>query len=257
MALLETHFDSQILGLSLGANIILPEHPEAWKEPPSVLYLLHGLSDNHTIWCRRTSIERYANRYNLAIIMPDAYKSFYCDMAHGSDYWTFFSEELPMLTKRWFNVSNDPARTFIAGISMGGYGALQLALNNPGQYAAAASLSGALDLASHIDNDWDDNHLRTFQAAFGSLEELQTSPNDLITSLQKLDKIPATDFYIGVGTEDWLYQDSVTFRNLAQEKGLHLTYEESAGEHRWDFWDEYIQRVLEWLPIERLGQNTK
>ncbi|VGO15212.1 Diacylglycerol acyltransferase/mycolyltransferase Ag85C [Pontiella desulfatans] len=254
MALLETNFDSQVLGLSLGANLILPEHPEAWKEPPAVLYLLHGLSDDNTIWCRRTSIERYANRYNLAIVMPDAYKSFYCDMHHGSNYWEFFSEELPMLVKRWFKVSDDPKKTFVAGISMGGYGAFKLALNCPGQYAAAASLSGALDLASHINDEWDDCRRRTFQAVFGAMQNIPGSGNDLIHQLKNLDGIPDTKFYACCGTEDFLYQDSLTFRDLAAEKGLRLTYEESAADHKWDYWDASIQRVLEWLPIENLSQ---
>ncbi|MEA2069512.1 MAG: alpha/beta hydrolase family protein [Verrucomicrobiota bacterium] len=252
MALLETHFDSQVLGLSLGANIILPEHPEAWREPPAVLYLLHGLSDNHTIWCRRTAVERYAQDYNLAIVMPDAYKSFYCDMQHGSNYWNFFSEELPMLVERWFNVSNDWKKTFVAGLSMGGYGAIKLALGRPGHYAAAASLSGALDLASHIDDDWDDSRTRTFEAVFGELAQVPTSGNDLIAQLQTLETVPETKFYIACGTEDYLYRDSVAFRDLATEKGLDLTYEESAGDHEWGFWDTHIQRVLEWLPIKKL-----
>ena len=131
MALLETRFDSEVLALSLGMNIILPEHPTAWDEPPAVLYLLHGLTDDHTIWSRRTSIERYASDYPLVIVMPDVYKSFYCDMAHGSDYWKFVSEELPMFINRWFNVSSDPAKTFVAGLSMGGYGAMNWRSGGP------------------------------------------------------------------------------------------------------------------------------
>ncbi|WP_372805696.1 alpha/beta hydrolase [Pontiella sp.] len=254
MALLEMNFDSQVLGLSLGANIIVPEHPAAWQEPPAVLYLLHGLSDDNTIWCRRTAIERYANRYNLAIVMPDAYKSFYSDMKHGSDYWTFFADELPMLVRRWFKFSEDPKRTFIAGISMGGYGAIKLALGRPGQYAAAASLSGALDLAAHVHDEWDECRLRTFRAAFGSMELISGSANDLIGQLRKLDTVPDTAFYVCCGTEDFLYRDSVTFRDLATEKGLHLTYEEAVAAHKWDYWDRSIQRVLEWLPLEDLAQ---
>jgi len=252
MALLETRFDSQILDLSLGANIILPEHPHAWKEPPAVLYLLHGLSDDHTIWSRRTSIERYAFDYNLAIVMPDAYKSFYCDMAHGSDYWAFLSDELPRMIRRWFKVSEDPARTFVAGLSMGGYGACKLALGNPGQYAAAASIFGALDLAAHIDDEWDHSRMRTFQAVFGDLTRIENSDNDLIAQLGKLQSIPATDFYLCVGTDDYLYQDSITFRDAARRAGLRVTYEESTGSHEWEFVDRYIQKVLEWLPIEKL-----
>ena len=75
-------------------------------------------------------------------------------MAHGSDYWGFINEELPALVGRWFNVAGDPARTFVAGISMGGYGAMKLALSRPGRFSAVASISGSLDLAAHIHDEW-------------------------------------------------------------------------------------------------------
>jgi S-formylglutathione hydrolase FrmB len=252
MALLETRFDSRILDLSLGVNVILPEHPQAWTTPPAVLYLLHGLSDDHTTWCRRTSIERYAADYNLAVVMPDAYKSFYCDMAHGSDYWTFLCEELPLLIHRWLNVSDDPQTTFVAGMSMGGYGAMKLALGNPGKYAAAASIFGALDIAAHIHDEWHASRRRSFEAVFGDLAAIPGSVHDLIAHLKALDCIPETEFLVCVGRDDYLYQDSVTFRDIALAKGLRLTYEESASGHAWGFADLHIQHVLEWLPIKKL-----
>jgi S-formylglutathione hydrolase FrmB len=252
MALLETRFYARSIDLSLGMNIILPEHSEAWNEPPAVLYLLHGLSGNHTSWCRSSCIERYARDYNLAVIMPDAHKSFYCDMAHGSNYWKLFTEELPMLVNRWFNLSNDWKKTFIAGASMGGYGAVKLALGCPGRFSRAASLSGALDIASHINDEWNESRLRTFGAVFDSIEKVPDSGNDLIHQLQSLENIPETEFYICCGTDDYLYQDSVSFRKTATEKRLHLTYDESAGAHNWTYWDPHIQNVLDWLPIEKL-----
>jgi S-formylglutathione hydrolase FrmB len=252
MALLETRFYARSIDISLGMNIILPEHREAWTEPPAVLYLLHGLSGDHTSWCRSSSIERYAREYNLAIIMPDAHKSFYCDMAHGSNYWNFFADELPMLVNRWFNLSNDWKKTFIAGASMGGYGAIKLALGCPERFSHSASLAGALDIASHIHDEWDESRLRTFGAVFNSLEEVPSSGNDLIHQLQSLEAIPETEFFVSCGTEDYLYQDSVSFRKAATEKGLRLTYEESPGAHNWTYWDQHIQTVLDWLPIEKL-----
>ena len=236
-------------------NVILPEHPDAWNEPPAVLYLLHGLSDDHTAWSRRTSIERYAQDLPLVIVMPEVHKSFYCNMACGSNYWDFVAEELPMLVKRWFNVSSDWKKTFVAGLSMGGYGAIKLALGRPGQFAAAASLSGALDLAAHIGDDWINTQPRTFEAVFGDLQKLPTSGNDLIAQLQTLEKIPETKFHLCVGTEDYLYQDSIAFRNAATRAGLCLTYEESPGDHDWAFWDTHIQRVLDGLPLEKLERE--
>lgn len=255
MALLEIRFYSRALELSMGANIILPERSEAWKEPPSVLYLLHGLSGDHTSWIRRSSIERYVTDYNLVVVMPDAHKSFYTDMAHGSDYWTFFSEELPARIQQWFRISTDWKNTFVAGSSMGGFGAMRLALGRPDLFSHAASLSGALDIASHINDEWDESKLRTFGAVFDSLESVPNSGNDLIHTIHTLQTVPDTEFYVSCGFDDWLYQDSINFRDSASEKGLYLTYEESAGAHEWDYWDTAIQKVLEWLPITRLDKS--
>src|SRR4051795_10646195 len=115
-------------------------------EPP-VLYLLHGLSDDHTAWLRNTSIDRYAAARGLAVVMPQVQRSFYADEVHGGRYWTFLSEELPEVVGSFFRVSTRREDTYVAGLSMGGYGALKWALREPHRFAAAASLSGALDLA--------------------------------------------------------------------------------------------------------------
>ena len=252
MALLETRFHARSIDLSVGMGIILPEHPDAWREPPAVLYLLHGLSGNHASWCRNTSIERYAFDYNLAIVMPDANKSFYCDMAHGFDYWRFFTEELPERIRQWLKVSEDRGRTFVAGTSMGGYGAFKWALECPDRFSHAASLSGALDIAAHIHDEWDEPSMRAFNAVFGKLEDVPESPHDLIAELDRMDTVPDTAFHISCGTEDYLYRDSIAFRAAAEKKGLDITFEESTGGHEWEFWDREIQRVLDWLPIEKL-----
>ncbi|MDF7823995.1 alpha/beta hydrolase family protein [Pontiellaceae bacterium B12227] len=252
MALLETHYYARSIDLSIGMNIILPEHSEAWNEPPAVLYLLHGLSGDHTSWIRSSSIERYARDYNLAVVMPNAHKSFYCDMEHGSNYWKLFSEEIPMLVNRWFNLSNEGGKTFVAGTSMGGYGAIKLALGCPDRFSHAASLSGALDIASHIHDEWNEARNTAFEATFGSLEKVPNSGNDLIHQIQTLEKIPENRFYVCCGTEDYLYEDSVSFRNTATKRGLDLTYNESSGTHDWTYWDAQIQNILSWLPIEKL-----
>ncbi len=252
MALLETRFYSRAIDLSVGVNIILPEHVEAWSEPPAVLYLLHGLSGDHTSWCRSSCVERYARDYNLAVIMPDANKSFYRDMTHGSDYWSLLSEELPSLVERWFKVSTKKENTFIAGASMGGYGAIKLALDLPDRFSHAASLSGALDIASHIHDEWDESRSRTFEAVFGSLANVPKSEHDLIHQINNLTSVPETKFDVRCGTEDYLYQDSVNFRAAAAKKGLRLTYAESTGEHDWNYWDVQIQNVLDRLPIKKL-----
>jgi S-formylglutathione hydrolase FrmB len=149
-------FYSEVLGLSTSMTVLLPQQTSsqigmsgsAPQGDPSVLYLLHGLSDDDTIWLRRTSIERYVAPLGLAVVMPQVGRSFYADEEHGNRYWTFLSEELPRLCHEFFRLSARREDTFVAGLSMGGYGALKWALRDPGRFAAAASLSGALDVAA-------------------------------------------------------------------------------------------------------------
>src|SRR5678815_1741952 len=125
MALLDVHCFSESLAQSVSFYVLLPDG--SVRRPYPTLYLLHGLSDDHTIWLRRTSIERYSAARNLAVVMPAGARSFYQDMASGPRYWTFLSEELPALCRQWFPLSDDREDNFAAGLSMGGYGALRLA----------------------------------------------------------------------------------------------------------------------------------
>jgi len=252
MALMECRFFSKTLGLSTAMNVILPSEANPGSRPPALLYLLHGWSDDHTIWERRTSIERYVADYPLAIVMPAVNKSFYCDMAYGPAYWKFISEEVPTLVKTWFNVSSDRGNTFVAGISMGGYGAFKLALTFPDRFAAAASLSGALDIARHIHDEIEQPRLNEYLAIFGHTDNIPGSENDLLALLDRLKETPRTKFYACCGTEDFLYPDYRAFREKANETGLDLLCEEGPGDHNWEFWDHWIQRVIEWLPVEKI-----
>ncbi|WP_159885188.1 alpha/beta hydrolase [Paenibacillus puerhi] len=256
MALMECHFFSEALGMSTSMNVILPQQTRsqigmagksgADKHP--VLFLLHGLSDDHTIWLRRTSIERYASSLGLAVVMPNANRSFYQDMAHGLAYWTFISEELPELARSFFPLAAEREKTFVAGLSMGGYGAMRLGLTYPERFSAAASLSGALD-AARLAREW----LNPAEAAamFGPAEGIEGSSRDLFHLLGGLESAagPKPKLYQCCGTEDFLYADNQRFKEAAQKLGLDYRYEESQGDHNWAYWDAAIQRVLSWLPL--------
>ena len=256
MALIECHFFSSTLGMSSSINVILPERPlEELGKPKKhpVLWLLHGRSDDHTIWMRRTSIERYASAAGLAVVMPAVGLSWYQDMAIGQAYRTYLSEELPLVARSFFPLSEKRQDNFIAGLSMGGYGAFLHALAQPGKYAAAASLSGALDIATNVASAnpmWQ----ASFQSAYGDLSKVKGGNADLMALAKRLARSagPKPALYACCGSDDFLLENNHSFVAHAKKIGLPLTYEEHVGHsHEWGYWDQQIQRVIEWLPRKR------
>ena len=251
MAVIKCEFRSDVLQIDTAMNVILPQ--EARADTPDgklpALYLLHGMSDDESAWLRRTSIERYAVPLGIAVIMPDGGRSFYTDMARGPKYWTFLTEELPCIARSFFPLSDRREYNYIAGLSMGGYGAFKAALGRPDMFAAAASLSGALDMAALGEHA--DDYAEEFTNIFGYLDRIKGSENDLFYLADKVSrgKAAAPALYQCCGTEDFLYGANVKFKNYCDKIALAVTYEESPGDHNWAFWDEYIQRVLAWLPI--------
>ena len=239
-------------------NVIMPERAATRigtdgnvraGEGVPVLYLLHGLSDDHSTWMRRTSVDRYVSSLGLAVVMPCVHRSYYTNMAHGYRYWDFVSEELPAIVQSMFKVSTRRRDTFVAGLSMGGYGAFKLGLRKPEQYAAACSLSGAVDMAGRAasfegDEIPDDMHL-----VFGTVANIQSEENDLLACTSRLAKSPGEKpfFYQWCGTEDFLYADNISFRDHAVKEGLEVLYEEGPGDHQWCYWDEKLQRFLQLL----------
>jgi putative tributyrin esterase len=258
MILTELNFHSEILGMRATINVIVPQRTlkdaQGDKKPKyRTLYLLHGYSDDHTAWQRWTSIERYAEKYNLAVVMPAAHISFYTDMAHGGKYWQFISEEVPAVARDLFPLSADRADNFLAGLSMGGYGAFKLALTHPDRFAAAASLSGAVDIREVVKPSDDPNSeawLEQMRSVFGDLSKVPGSQHDLFTLAEKVAQGQVKPkLHQCCGTEDFLYADNLRFRDHVRQLPLDLTYEEGPGEHNWAYWDVMIQKVLAWLPL--------
>lgn len=261
MALIQCHFFSEVLGLSTSMTVILPQQTSAQIGMTNTagnglhptLYLLHGLSDDDSIWLRRTSIERYVASMGLAVVMPQVHRSFYTDMEHGGKYWTFISEELPALARSFFPLSHAREDNFVAGLSMGGYGAFKLGLRCPDRFAAAASLSGALDMVSRIGPAEDrlyDNRL-----IYGD-RDISGTDDDLLHLVRKVDAGdgPKPMLYQCCGTEDFLYEDNQSFRQVCEQTSLDYTYQEGPGGHDWGYWDTHIQNVLKWLPLNKQNQ---
>lgn len=258
MALIHLNFFSDALHQMVDADVILPEKSKkqigmesAAGESYPTLYLLHGMSDDHTIWQRRTSIERYVSAMNLAVVMPDGDLSWYTDMYRGDKYWTFISEELPQICRSMFpHMRKDREGTFAAGLSMGGYGALKLGLRAPEKYAFIGALSAACEIT---DERYLNERKDYWESLFGPFDQVKGSFNDLFAAAEELaasDRVKP-DIYMWCGTEDRLFQSNEKMRDHLNKLGFNLTWEQSSGIHAWEYWDEKIKTVLSLLPIRK------
>ena len=266
MALIRLNYPSSALHQNTEVTVILPDPGEgllasaggkAEKPRYPVLYLLHGTYGDHTDWCRYTSIERYARQRGLAVVMPSCGNSFYQDMASGPRYKSFLLEELPGYLSAILPLSTRREDVFIAGLSMGGYGAMHLALSRPRQFAAAASLSGIFSFARPYREVKDQPNLPwPFLAILGegvNPAALQRSNRNVLVQVKRLmdRKEPLPQLFITVGTEDFTLPYNREAKARLTALGADFTYEEHPGDHTWDYWDTHIQRVLAWLPLYR------
>ena len=262
MPLLQCDFFAESIGMQSSMNVLLPQPPASGQiglesstqqEQYPVLYLLHGLSDDHSIWGRRTSLERYAASKGLIIVMPNGHRSMYTDAAKSAgQYETLIGEEIPRLVQHWFPVSPKREDTFIGGLSMGGYGALKIGLKRPHRYAAIASLSAVAG------TDWLMNGNTAISAdelstIYGDNYQLAGTDHDPVALVKKVAASdgPHPKIFQCCGTEDFLIEENRSLNAAIQATNIEHEYHEAPGAHNWDFWDKWIQTVLEWLPIQK------
>ncbi len=259
MALLHVNFFSNVLGMCMDMDVILPQktHGQIGMEGQGAggryktMYLLHGMSDDQTIWQRRTSIERYVSKLGIAVVMPTTHLAFYTDTTYGMKYWTFLSRELPGICREFFPQMSDKRQdTLAAGLSMGGYGAWKLGLGASDTFGAAASLSGALDIVEDYRRNMTEQpeNVPLFAGIFGSVEQLEGSDNDLLSMAERLagqhTNLPR--LYAWCGTEDFLYQGNLKAWQRVKNLGFDLTSSAAPGDHQWKYWDAQIKEVLGW-----------
>lgn len=235
MAFCELRYFSNALGMQTAANFILPNPDQ--PGPYHVMFLLHGLSDDHTIWSRRTSIERYVEGLPLIVVMPNGGRGFYTDAAEGFAYGTAIGEELPNLVRHYFQVR---AQWAITGLSMGGYGALRLALRHPDLFRSTVSHSGALYFGHEPIEGRDDAFNREFARVIGP--DPEGSAHDLFHLAKTCPNLPA--IRIDCGVDDFLIESNRGYHRFLTEKGIAHEYEEFPGEHNWAYWDEHVQEAI-------------
>lgn len=256
MAFLQIQFFSEALKVASTVNVIMPEanqgiglNASQEGDLPDVLYLLHGYSDDHSIWMRRTSIERYAAEHNLAVIMPAVNHSFYCNEVYGERYWDYVSEELPEVMHQFLRLNDDPDRTFVAGLSMGGYGAMRLALTYPERFGAAASFSGVVFLTDLFGEGRDGSELARI---FGDAKDIHgTEMDNLHLMKMNAQAYHKPRLYVSCGTADSLYYQQGPFVSALRRHGWDVTAVRKKGaSHEWGFWDEQIRSFIDFIYSE-------
>lgn len=276
MSLLTYTYESQFLNNNTQVSVILPDKPRGITphdfyrggKKYKVLWLLHGTYGDHTDWVRRTNIEMYATEKNLAVVMPSALNSNYSnwkDFMLGYNMYDYLTEELMPLIYGWLPVSDKREDNFIAGLSMGGRGAVKYAVNHPEKFAAAAVLSAAPMDLSRMGPDHPcpmlntkDERTRTTLINAGGLEAFRSSNENVWAILDEkagTGELPRLMF--ACGEEDaLLYRLFCEFRSHAQEIGLDAHWFTLPGyQHEWRFWDLAIQEALTFFGLEENGGN--
>ena len=247
MAFCELKYRSAALGKAISANIILPESNFAGPFP--VLYLLHGLSDDHTAWMRQTSIERYVQHLPLMVVMPDSGRGFYTDAQEGPAWETSIVRDLVTYIDKIFPTQAAREGRCVAGLSMGGYGAIKLALKFPEMFCSAVSHSGALRIA-HNPNfaDRPENDRAEWIRVFGA--DPTNGPNDLYHLAEvagKLDAAKRPALRIDCGTEDFLIDHNRDFHAHLDKIAYPHEYAEFPGAHDWGYWDTHVREAIAFL----------
>ena len=239
MAFATINYFSRSLQKASAFHIVFPEDPNT-PRPWAVFYLLHGLSDDHTIWMRRTSIERYVAGLPLAVVMPDGGRGWYTNAAEGHKYEDDLIQDIRGLVERAFPVKADRSGRAIGGLSMGGYGAVKLGLKHHELFGSVNSHSGAVGIFR--DPERVKQLSPEFRRIFG--EHPKDGPEDPFALVEKLDhgRLPA--LRLDCGTEDFLIEHNRSFHKHLDALHIAHEYEEFPGGHDWSYWDRHVQEAI-------------
>lgn len=247
---------SKTLEMETGITIVTPNEFQT-DRPYQIVYLLHGLCGRNGDWVDYTMLPVYANDYNVIFIMPEVARSFYTDMKYGLKYFSYVTDELPVICKSVFRISSKREDTAVIGASMGGYGALKCALSKPEQYGYCGAFSSAcLFLKEFLESQkipgkteefkavYGERLFTDFQAAFG--EPMEWNPqNDILELAKAVNELQIKPkIYCACGTEDYMREDNVRFNHEMKKFDFDFTYEEWSGKHNWYFFNEALKKAL-------------
>lgn len=244
MASITLSFHSEALERTVPLRALVPLE-DAPHVPMPAMYLLHGLYGSEQDWFQYTRVMLWARAKGLAVFCPAGENGFYVNQADtGEAYMRYVGEELPAFTRRLFPLSSQREDTFIAGLSMGGYGALNAGLTYPETFGKVAALSAALRPWKRMDKPQGGCVQRPAyaRALFGQ----DTEPWNTLT-LARQCGARAPELWLSCGAQDDLLEENIALVNGLRQAGIPAYFDQPPGAHNWDFWDREIQRVIDWL----------
>jgi len=241
MAFATIHYQSRSLQKAAAFNVVFPE--DATLPPPwATYYLLHGLSDDHTTWHRRTSVELYVAGMPLVVVMPDGGRGWYSNAVDGFAYEDDLIKDVVGLVERTFPVRAERSGRAIGGLSMGGYGAIKLALKYPEMFGSANAHSGAFGILRQNVAQQARAINPEFERIFGGNPE--DGPDDPFGIVAKLDHGRIPPLRIDCGTDDFLLGQNRAFHAYLDAMHVEHEYQEFPGGHDWGYWDLHLPQAI-------------
>lgn len=242
----------------ISVNVILPIDSHREHQPGEkfrTLYLFHGVTDNNTAWLLNTRLYELAERYNLCVVLPNGENSFYMNREDRFENWgNFFAQELPMLLRRAFPLSERREDTFIGGFSMGGYGALRNGLKYHDMFGKICCFAPDLELEYILEGRFDEMDPLSCQGYAESHygPDLKAAHNSDKNPLWLIDTLNAQGIelpkiYLTTGEDDFLAEVHQTIAKKLQSVQADYKAPLVPGIHDWDFLNRNLELALQWL----------
>ncbi len=247
--IVEAQLDSKLMGRKMPYRVMLPDDYETSRARYSVIYLLHGFAGSYANWFDKTALAQYSAGKPFILVTPEGENGWYTDVPSKphTNYESYIVKELIPEIDSQYRALNDRAHRMIAGLSMGGYGALKIAIRNPSMFSLAGSFSGALRAAADKDPiDLPPGAVTASIAATFAEPELRKN-NELfamVTSLSPEQVKALPMIYLACGTEDFTFANNDAFRTVLLQKKIPHDYRERPGTHAWSFWDSQAAEFL-------------
>lgn len=248
MSTMRINFVSKQLSRAVNVSVILPIENEVPQDGYKTLYLLNGYLGDDLDWLHQTRIKNIAMESNIAVVMPAGENGFYVDDSHSRrNYSQFIGSELVEVTRKMFPLSTKREDTYIAGLSMGGFGALYNGIRFNDTFSKIGAFSFAL--VNEIRQDGSDEELEYIRAVFGlDISEIRESDKDPRYLIENI-KGGIPQMYIACGSEDFVLPGNDKMNQFLIKHNIDHKYIVEPGDHDWDFWNKHIELYIKWLDL--------